>query len=210
MPQERITVELKTSTTPPPNFNRTLFVVDEFGTEIGRGSISSVTMKRGSDSVSNRNLSVDLYSTVSRRFKVTIEDGDDTPLPIQQVQPLSVERRLYFDPKGKTSLQLYYGDSKLEAPTYDYAKFFQQVPDAAVAQLGAAEANAQFTGRPDERPWSERHSYLLWIAMVLAVIVLGGLALRGLKGTSDGCSLSNSQPYAGTNSRSLLGSYSTM
>jgi hypothetical protein len=102
-------------------------------------------------------------------------------LPIESVEALSYERRVYFDPHGKTGLKMYYGDEKLSAPSYDYAKFFQQEPDAAVAQMGASEANAEFTGRPDERPWSERHKGVLWAAMILAVLVLGALALRGLK-----------------------------
>jgi hypothetical protein len=112
---------------------------------------------------------------------VTVENGDDLPLPIGQVELLSVERRLYFDPHGKTELRLYYGDAKLEAASYDYQKLFQQSPAAALAQLGPGEANPQFTGRPDDRPWSERHSALLWLAMLIAIGVLGALALRGLK-----------------------------
>jgi len=102
-------------------------------------------------------------------------------LPVEQVQLLSFERRLYFDPHGKTRLRLYYGDSKLQAASYDYQKLFQESPDDALAQLGPAEANAHFTGRPDDRPWSERHTALLWTAMLIAVVVLGALALRGLK-----------------------------
>jgi hypothetical protein len=138
-------------------------------------------MNRSGQRVDSEDLALDLYPQTTRQVTVAIENGDDPPLPIQQVQLLAVERRLYFDPKGKTSLQLYYGDPKLDAPSYDYAKFFRQAADAAQAEPGPAEANARFTGRADDRPWSERHSMVLWVAMFLAVIVLGGLALRGLK-----------------------------
>jgi hypothetical protein len=75
---------------------------------------------------------------------------------------------------------MYCGDPNLHAPVYDFAKFFQEDPEATQAQLGADMHNAEYTGRPDGRPWSERHKALLWAAMLLAVAVLAVLALRGL------------------------------
>jgi uncharacterized protein DUF3999 len=166
------------------NFNRTVVLSDEHGNEFQRSAISRVRVDRGGQSVTSEDLDIDLYAHSASQITVTIENGDDPPLPIQSVRPLSVERRLYFDPRGKSSLQLYYGDPKLDAPSYDYAKFFQQSADAAVAQLGPAQANPQYAGRPDDRPWSERHTFVLWAAMVLAVVVLGALAIRGLKGSA--------------------------
>jgi hypothetical protein len=182
MPVERLVFDL------PPNavnFNRTVVVSDEKGSEMARGSISRVRMNRSGQVVISEALAIDLYHHRQKQIRVTIENGDDTPLPVQQLRPLSIERRVYFDPKGKSALQLYYGDSKLEAPAYDYGKFFQPSPDVGIAQLGPAEANPQFKGRPDNRPWSERHNGILWIAMLAAVALLGGLALRGLKSGSS-------------------------
>jgi hypothetical protein len=112
-------------------------------------------------------------------IKVTIANGDDPPLPLLSVQPLALERRVYFDPGGRSVLKMYYGDPKLQAPVYDYAKFFQEQPDAAQAQPGRAMHNAEYVGRPDERPWSERHKAVLWAAMLLAVAALAILAVRG-------------------------------
>jgi hypothetical protein len=182
MPVERIAFVVPAATA---NFNRTVVLSDEHGVEFQSGSISRVRMNRGGQTVTSEDLSLEIYSRTMQQIKITIENGDDPPLPIQQVQPLSIERRLYFDPKGKTLLHFYYGDPKLDPPTYDYAKFFQQAPDPALAQLGTPQANPEFTARPDDRPWSERHSYVLWAAMLLAVLVLGGLALRGLKRASS-------------------------
>lgn len=182
MPVERITFSIPADRV---NFNRTVVLSDELGIEFQRGSISRVRMNREGRQVTSEELSLDLYPETRKQIRVTVENGDDPPLPIERVQPLAVERRVYFDPKGSVALQLYYGDSKLEAPTYDYAKFFQQSADVAVAQLAPPQANPQFSGRPDERPWSERHSIVLWAAMLIAVAVLGGLALKGLKGSSS-------------------------
>lgn len=182
MPVERLTFDLPAATV---SFNREVSVSDGMGNRFERGSISRVRINRAGRSVVSEELSLDLYSRPAAQLKIIVENGDDTPLPIQQVRPLSVERRIYFDPKGKTTLKLYYGDAKVGAPSYDYQKFFQPAGDAAVAQLNTAAANSQFTGRPDDRPWSERHNSLLWIAMVFAVGILGALALRGLRKTDS-------------------------
>ena len=179
-------VERITFTVPPGsvNFNRIVIVSDDKGNQIQSGSISRVHLKRAGQTVTSEELSLNVYSPVLKQIKVTVENGDDAPLPIQQVQALSFERRVYFDPQGRSTLTLYYGDSKLEEPSYDYAKFFQQSPEAVIAKLGPPQANAQFTGRPDERPWSERHKGVLWAVMLIAVAILGGIAVRGLKSSS--------------------------
>jgi len=177
VPVERVTFTLPDRTV---NFHRTVVVSGDNG-EFARGAIGKVRVNRGGRTVLSENLSLDFPSQRHRTITVAIENGDDLPLPLEQVQLLSFERRVYFDPQGKTGLRLYYGDAKLDAASYDYQKLFQESPDPALAPLGPAEANAQFTGRPDRRPWSERHTALLWAAMLLAVAVLGALALRGLK-----------------------------
>ncbi len=94
------------------------------------------------------------------------------------------ERRIYFDADSRTQPRLYYGDAKIEAPVYDYAKLFQKDANAPQALLGAEEANASFAGRADDRPWSERHPAVLWVAIIGAVLVLGGIALRSMKGAT--------------------------
>ena len=179
---ERLVFELPPNVT---NFNRTVIVTGDRGLELERGSISRVRVNRAGQTVVSEDLNIDLHPEFTSQIRISVENGDDAPLPIQQLRPLAVERRVYFDPKGKSILQLYYGDPKLGPPSYDYEKFFQRSPDAGIAQLGPPEANAQFTGRPDDRPWSERHQGVLWAAMVLAVALLGGLALRGLKTDSS-------------------------
>jgi hypothetical protein len=47
--------------------------------------------------------------------------------------------------------------------------------------LRPEQANAAYRGRPDDRPWSERHPAVLWVAIVVAVAILGTIALRSMK-----------------------------
>lgn len=162
------------------NFRRNV-TVTAGENQLANGEISRVRITRAGTQVSSEQMSVDLPGFSDKRdIKVTIANGDDPPLPLSSVQPLALERRIYFDPGGRSVLKMYYGDPQLQAPVYDYAKFFQEEPDAAQAQPGRAMHNAQYAGRPDERPWSERHNAVLWAAMLLAIAALAILAVRGL------------------------------
>jgi hypothetical protein len=118
---------------------------------------------------------------VSSKWTVKIDNGDDLPLALSDVRLQMQKRNLCFDATPGASYALYYGDSALTAPQYDYASLFQSDKDAAQATLGAEQANSQFEPRPDERPFTEKHPALLWIALVVVVIVLGGVALRSAR-----------------------------
>ena len=167
------------------NFRRNVSVTDEHGGQVASGGITRIRMNRGGTMVTSEELAVKVIpGQDSERLTVTIDNGDDPALTFDSVQPQSIERRLYFEPESETVLNLYYGDQKLSAPVYDYAKFFKADPAAAKAKLGTGTHNATYQGRPDDRPWSERHRSLLWTAMLLAVAVLAGLAIRGLKTVS--------------------------
>jgi hypothetical protein len=162
------------------NFRRTVSVEDAKGLQVASGDISRVRVNRGGTLVIAEELAINV-GTSSGRITLTIDNGENPPLSIVGAEPLSLERRIYFDPQGKTALRLYYGDEKLSAPAYDYARFFHLDASPAEAQLAAGAHNAQYAGRPDDRPWSEQHTAILWGAMLLAVLVLAVLALRGLR-----------------------------
>jgi hypothetical protein len=162
------------------NFRRTVSIENDKGVQEASGEIGRVRVNRAGTLVTSEDLAV-WASGLASHIVITIDDGDNPPLAVLSAQPLSLERRVYFDPQGKTALRLYYGDEKLASPIYDYARFFRLDNSPAQAQLGPGTHNPQYTGRPDERPWSERHTVILWGAMILAVLALGGLAIRGLR-----------------------------
>ena len=162
------------------NFRRPVSLLDTQGVQESVGEISRVRVNRAGMFVSTEELAVSVGGR-SGRITISVNNGDNAPLAIVEVQPLSVERRIYFDPQGKPSLTLYYGDEKLSAPVYDYARFFHLDDASAEAQLGAGAHNPQYAGRPDDRPWSDRHMGILWAAMIIAVVALAALAVRGLR-----------------------------
>ena len=162
------------------NYRRLISVEDAKGVQIAGGEISRVRVNRAGTLVTNEELSINVLGNPGP-ININIDNGDNPPLNIISAQPLTIERRIYFDPQGKAALKLYYGDEKLPAPVYDYARFFHPEDSPAQAQLAPGAHNPQYTGRPDERPWSDQHPAVLWTAMLAAVLVLAVLALRGLR-----------------------------
>jgi hypothetical protein len=92
-----------------------------------------------------------------------------------------LERNVCFDATAGDAYALYYGDSVLAAPVYDYAALFVLEQNAVAAQLGAETANPAYQPRPDERPFTEKHPTLMWVALVLVIALLGAVAFRSFK-----------------------------
>jgi len=169
-----------------PNFRRSVQVTGDKDAYIGSGEIDRIHMVRSGQKIDSDAHDVGFSAVGHKTIKVIIYNGDDPPLKLASARLQQLERRIYFDAPASGQVTLYYGDEKLEPPVYDYAKLFLLAKDAAPAQLGGEVANAVYTGRPDERQWTERHPAILWLAIVAAVLVLGAIALRSMKSAASG------------------------
>ena len=178
VPVDRVILEIDAD---QPNFRRSVQITSDKDDYVGSGEIDRVHMVRSGQKIDSDDYDVSFSTVGHKTIKVIIDNGDDLPLKIKSARLQQLEHRLYFDAPASAQLTLYYGDEKLGPPVYDYAKLFLLAKDPAAAQLGAEQANAAFTGRPDERPWTERHPAVLWIAIVAAVLILGAIALRSIK-----------------------------
>jgi hypothetical protein len=112
------------------------------------------------------------------RWTITVQNGDDSPIPFSGVQVQMIERNVCFESAAGAPYALYYGDKALSTPRYDYAAWFAFQPTAVAATLGPEKINAAFEKRPDQRPFTERHPVLLWVALGIVVVLLGAIALR--------------------------------
>lgn len=115
------------------------------------------------------------------KWTITIDNHDDTPIQLTSVRLEILERNVCFDAAAGDVYTLFYGDSALAAPVYDYATLFVLQQNAVAAKLGAETANPAYQPRPDDRPFTEKHPALLWIALVLVVGLLGAVAFRSFK-----------------------------
>jgi hypothetical protein len=125
-------------------------------------------------------------SGLATRWIVMIENGDDRPISVNSVRLQMVERELCFHAAGGAPYSLYYGDSALGAPQYDYAKLFTPQPDAVSANSGPERVNPVYESRPDTRPFTEKHPGLLWAALLMVMLLLAAIAVRSAKGDRPG------------------------
>ena len=152
------------------------------------GSILRLHGVHNGHQIDEEHLSVDppvSATSDATEWVVKIDNGDDAPLALQSVRLQMVERTLCFDATPEASYAVYYGDSALAAPRYDYATLFTPEVNAARAALGPEMNNPDYRPRPDERPFTEKHPGLLWTTLVLVVVLLGAVALRSAKQVSQ-------------------------
>jgi hypothetical protein len=181
VPVERVTFAVDAT---QPNFLRRIEIQNEKGGSIGSGEINRIHMVRNGQKIDSEDNEVAISSSGQRLIKFVVHNGDDPPLKLIGARLQQLERRLYFDAAPQGGLTLYYGDEKLEQPVYDYAKLFLRDKTPVPARLGPEVSNTAYTGRPDDRPWSERHPVVLWTAIIVAVVTLGGVALRSMRGAT--------------------------
>ncbi len=163
------------------NFRRPVEIQSGEGSWFGSGEITRIHMLRNGQKIDVEQTSLDIQGRGSATLKIKIQNGDDAPLNITDARLQQYERRIYFDSPSGAEAHFYYGDEKLGTPVFDYAKLFSKDANADPLGLRPETANATYSGRPDDRPWSERHPAVLWVAIILAVVILGTIALRSMK-----------------------------
>jgi hypothetical protein len=179
IPLERIAVEVDANEV---NFSRDANIFcDE--RRVMSAELSRVRLQRKGREIASESLAIDTQGLRCKSYKLDIFNADNPPLRIVAVRPMMLERRIYFEPKGETAFKLYYGDEKTGAPQYDYARFFELADTAQMAKAGllAEVVNPAYTPWPDDRPFSERYPAVLWVAMIVAIGLLGAWALKGFK-----------------------------
>lgn len=126
-------------------------------------------------------LSVQCYESWGPRYwRVEVLNGNDAPLSSVRLSVVMPLLFLLFHPAPNHSYRLIYGNARAAAPQYDLARTLQ-IPavDALIpSSLGTEEVTSNYA---DPRPFTERHPNLLWIALGLAVVLLGFAALRAFR-----------------------------
>ena len=191
---QRVPVERVTFILAPDfnsNFSRDVIVNDHAvdmpasSGETISGTILRVQMTQAGREIHQQKLSMaaTLGSNLqsAAQVEVTVDNGDDRPLPIKSVRLEMRERKLCFDAASIAPLTLFYGDPTLSAPQYDYARTLSLNSKIQAARVGAEQQNPVYTPRPDTRPATERHPELVWIVFLAAICVLAVIALRSTR-----------------------------
>ncbi len=128
---------------------------------------------------------IELDGVAARYLRVVINDHDDRPLRLRQVEAHAQVQRLVFPLRPRGMYSLYYGNPEAAAPRYDLPALLHDLDERppALAMLGPPGANPLFGGAP-ARPFTERHAWLLWIVLLIAVAVLATVVARNMKGAA--------------------------
>ena len=118
--------------------------------------------------------------TNGRYWRIIVANQNDSPLEGVQVTLLGVPRHVVFEQEPNHRYRILYGNESAQLALYDLSQTLskQQMTDAPKLQLGDEQGNATWT---DPRPFSEKNPVLLWSVLLIAVVVLAGLALRSLR-----------------------------
>jgi hypothetical protein len=136
------------------------------------------------ESTEEERLRVDVPGRITGRYwRIAVANGNDAPLPGVIPSLYITPVHLVFEQQPGRSYRLLYGQILATAPQYDLGRRvnLSQQGLAEAAQLGAEEETSNYA---DPRPWTERNRYVLWIVMGIAVLLLGGSAVRSLRKNS--------------------------
>ena len=116
-----------------------------------------------------------------RYLRLTIENGDDAPLEGLRVEALARPRTIFVSEGFEPPYRLLYGNPRLGAPEYDFARAPLEPDSAAAASLGREALNPDWEPPEDTRSFTARHPQVIKAALALAAAVLlvgAFLALR--------------------------------
>jgi hypothetical protein len=117
----------------------------------------------------------------ARRLMLTVDEGDNSPLPIQDARLLLPAYQLRFFLGERTRATLYYGSPQLRRPKYDLTLLASRLLGRVAGSLSLEPETVRGTGRNREIGQNR----VFWIVLILAAVILLLLLTRLLmKGNS--------------------------
>ena len=125
-----------------------------------------------------RPLTIDLPPPQARELLVVVDEGDNTPLPIESARLLLPSYRIRLYRASGTALRVAYGRRDLGRPQYDLALLAPQVLGASARDVRLDREQAVGSAAPAAALVSPR---LFWAVLALSVVVLIGFIVRLLR-----------------------------
>lgn len=173
--------EVAFSTDQPEFYRAVRLSTSENGEEWSFRASGEIHRYREGDKLKEQLRVVFPESSGERYWRVEIVNGNDPPLSGVRSEFRGVPRRMLFLAQPGRTYRVLYGNLAAKSPQYDVAHLFAALPAKrvyAVATLGDEEVNAAYA---DPRPFTERHPVVLWVALAIAIAILGFAALRALR-----------------------------
>lgn len=168
--------------TDTPEFYRAIRIGGSDDGKIWNFRGSGVLYRYKQGAAIRQSLSVDFLEWPGNRLlRVDVINGNDQPLRNTKLSLFAVPRKIVFRPQANANYRLVYGNERVGAPQYDLSHFLeagQAKPLYLLLSLGPEEATTNYR---DPRPFSERHPSVLWIALGIAIVLIGLTALKTLR-----------------------------
>jgi hypothetical protein len=156
--------------------------------EVGRGHIYRFASVEGEGhdgspdegAAESESLEIELREATAPYWQVTVMDRGDPAIDDLEVRLLRHRRSIVFRSESDGPHRLLYGNHLAEAPEYELVQLTTRDELAAAVELYLAREQSNEAYLSPE-PFSERHPVILWMALGLAVVVVGGLALGALR-----------------------------
>jgi hypothetical protein len=117
----------------------------------------------------------------ARYWRVEVVNGNDAPLENMRPALARYSAGILIIPEPSRSYRLLYGNARAGTPEYDLARTLPSAVTQTLAPRKAALGPEETTSNyADPRPFTERHPALLWVALGVAIILLGYASLRSL------------------------------
>jgi hypothetical protein len=128
---------------------------------------------------SRTNTTINYPETQARYLKVAIQNEDNTPLTVSGVTVSGVPRKITFAALPDTSYFLYLGNPRAVQPSYDIAEIFTYIDRDSFIPVSVGSVVENSSYKPGANlPLTERYPWILWVAIALMVLVLGGIIIR--------------------------------
>lgn len=119
-----------------------------------------------------------------RYIRIEVDNGNDAPLRGIEVSAWSRSRALLFEGGHPPPYAVYYGSSRANTPSYDFARLPTSalgVERAVGGRLGPERENPAFEPPPDTRSFAARNPGLVTGALALAALAVGAVGLLALR-----------------------------
>jgi hypothetical protein len=122
-----------------------------------------------------------------RYVRVRIENRDDAPLTFEGAAFGRLVERVTFRPEVGGTYSVYVGNAEARRPSYDLARFADVLRAEGLREAEVGDIAVDLPQPEAETlPWSERHAWMLWVALVAIGCVLGLLVWHQVKEAEAG------------------------
>ena len=150
----------------------------EQGLPAGTAELASADWRHAEPESPAPPLVLSLPAPGSAELSLSIDEGDNTPLPLERATILLPSYRIRFFGSAGQPVRLLYGQPELSTPRYDLALLATRLVGAAAHELTLAPDKAPTPAVPAGAPVEAR---LFWGILVLAVAAFLVIIVRLMK-----------------------------